>query len=539
MVRNIILTATLLLIVGALQAQQLRIQKSTNQLYGIAMPKSSGNVKWIIKPKYNKLLRISGNKKLVYAQDANSSLWGVVSTNDEIIIPFAYSFIEANNLMSGNFSNYVKGFVENKIKVWQQKGEFERTADYKTRVNPTTREEKVRQYTAEARKACLDIVNHLDVETSLGNYDPDNETYLVETNMGNIVVPVPISDAPMFKEQFPMMVKEVYFDLYGWTPNIKQMNFKLGKKTMATYRIGSDTKYELTDIKYNFDPIIIDDNLTNVITENNVTETKILEIGKSDVDTNIPITKNTAQNTFAVIIANEKYQDAVDVPNAINDGEVFAIYCNKTLGLNESNVHLVKNATLNNLKREINWMKQIAEAYDGNTKFIIYYAGHGIPDEQTQSSYLLPVDGIGNDISTGYSLNQLYKELNKIDCLSVIMFLDACFSGATRDGGMMIAARGVAIKAKQESPTGNLVVLSASQGDETAYPYTDKRHGLFTYYLLKKLQETKGNVKLGELSDFIRDNVKKKSIVINGKTQTPTINVSSTLKDSWKSWELR
>ena len=55
---------------------------------------------------------------------------------------------------------------------------------------------------------------------------------------------------------------------------------------------------------------------------------------------------------------------------------------------------------------------------------------------------------------------------------------------------MLASARGVAIKAKQNHPQGNMVVLSAAQGDETAHPYTEKGHGLFTYYLLKKLKET-------------------------------------------------
>jgi hypothetical protein len=59
---------------------------------------------------------------------------------------------------------------------------------------------------------------------------------------------------------------------------------------------------------------------------------------------------------------------------------------------------------------------------------------------------------------------------------------------------MLASARGVAIKVKEEKPQGNLVVVSASQGDETAYPYNEKRHGLFTYYLLEKLQES--NIKI-------------------------------------------
>ena len=116
--------------------------------------------------------------------------------------------------------------------------------------------------------------------------------------------------------------------------------------------------------------------------------------------------------------------------------------------------------------------------------------------------------------------------------------MDACFSGAVRNGGMLASARGVAIKAKQAVPQGNMLVLSAAQGNETAYPYKEKEHGLFTYHLLKKLQETKGEITMGALADYITSAVKKRSIVSNGKLQTPTIVHSNTATD-WRNWKMK
>ena len=63
--------------------------------------------------------------------------------------------------------------------------------------------------------------------------------------------------------------------------------------------------------------------------------------------------------------------------------------------------------------------------------------------------------------------------------------MDACFSGSRRENGMIVSARGVAIKPKKDIVTGNVVVFSAADGSETAYPYKEKGHGLFTYFLLK------------------------------------------------------
>lgn len=272
-------------------------------------------------------------------------------------------------------------------------------------------------------------------------------------------------------------------------------------------------------------------------------ETKLSEFMKEhkggDVDFYIPIADNVSNHTFAVVISNEKYQMEKPVQYAENDGNTFAEYCKKTLGLPEKNVHFITNATLNNIKHEIKWLEDVIAVYHGDAKVIFYYAGHGIPDEQNKSAYLLPIDGYGSDVTTGYALEDLYKALGSLPSKSVTVFLDACFSGAKRDGDMLASARGVAIKVKQATPVGNIVVFSAAQGDETAYPYKEEEHGLFTYYLLKKLQKTKGNVTLGELSDYIKTQVERQSIVINGKLQSPSFVSTATIANSWKKWTLK
>ena len=257
---------------------------------------------------------------------------------------------------------------------------------------------------------------------------------------------------------------------------------------------------------------------------------------KSDVDKDIPETGQEHKNTFALIIANEHYQDVAQVPNALHDGQIFAEYCEKTLGIPEDNIKYIEDATLNVIRRQLNWLTQVMEAHEGDAHVIVYYAGHCIPDESSKSAYLLPVDGYGTDVSTGYSLDKLCTELGSKPAKSVIVLLDACFSGANRDGKMLASARGVAIKAKQESPQGNIVVFSAAQGDQTAYPYKEKGHGLFTYYILKKLKETRGKISLGELTEYVTTEVKKRSIIVNSKLQTPTASSSA---KNWKNWKMR
>ena len=258
----------------------------------------------------------------------------------------------------------------------------------------------------------------------------------------------------------------------------------------------------------------------------------------SVVDENIPETNTKNNNTFAVIIANENYQSVAPVPYALNDGKIFREYCLKTLGIPEKQIKYIPNATGNQIKAQINWLQTLAEVFT-NPHIIFYYAGHGIPDESSRTAYLLPVDGIGTDVSTGYKLDDLYAVLGKMPAENVTVFMDACFSGSKREEGMLASARGVAIKARSGMPQGNMVVFSAAQSDETAYPNNEEKHGMFTYFLLKKLQDTKGDVTLQELGEYITTNVSQQSILLNGKSQTPCVTPSASLDASWREWKLK
>jgi uncharacterized caspase-like protein len=224
-----------------------------------------------------------------------------------------------------------------------------------------------------------------------------------------------------------------------------------------------------------------------------------------------------------------------EVPREQNNHKSVSDYITRTLGVDKGHISLVENATLNDMKYELKRLSKIAEAYNGEANLIVYYCGHGIPDEKNGNGYLLPIDGYGNDVSTAYSTQELYDYLGSLNVKRTILFMDACFSGASKDGDMLVAARGIAIKNTENTPSGNLIAFSACQGDETAYPYKEQGHGLMTYYLLKKIQESKGNISLGELSDYVIDKVSKTSIVINGKSQTPTVSVSPNFGENWKS----
>ena len=267
---------------------------------------------------------------------------------------------------------------------------------------------------------------------------------------------------------------------------------------------------------------------------------KIQPVIISHVDENIPQTDMINDSTFAFIICNENYESLASVPYAIHDGEIFAKYCEKTLGLPANHINVWKNASYGNMKKAIRRIQSLASAFNGDINVIFYYAGHGAPDDATKQAYLLPVDVYNVDPEICISLSDLYQSLGGMNIRKTTVFLDACFSGAARsdDGRMLASARGVALRPKKEAPQGQMVVFSAATDEQTALPYDKEGHGLFTFYLLDKLQSTAGDVTLEELGDYVTSKVLQQSIIDKDKPQRPTVSASDDAVD-WQNWMLK
>lgn len=256
-----------------------------------------------------------------------------------------------------------------------------------------------------------------------------------------------------------------------------------------------------------------------------------------DVDSNIPKNNQVRENTYALIIANEHYKDIVGVvPFAENDGNIFRQYCISTLGIPERQIRLITDATKNEIIDGLEWIENIAQARNGKTNIIVYYAGHGIPI--SEATYLLPIDGNPEKTNQLIALNDIYNQLGNMPAETVTCFLDACFSG-TRRNGQPIAqgGRGASITPKLNPIHGKLVIFSAADASQTAYPYSEQKHGLFTYYLLKALQENKGKINYENLIAYLTEKVSIEASLQNRK-QTPNLQYSETIEDQWQKWSL-
>ena len=272
-------------------------------------------------------------------------------------------------------------------------------------------------------------------------------------------------------------------------------------------------------------------------------EVKKLTNISSLVDNNIPA-NSKVKNRYALVIGNEDYtsfqrtlSSEQNVDYAVNDATIFKKYCLNTLGVKEDNMNFLTNATAGAMNQKINKMLKLMNKLGNEAELIVYYAGHGYPDELTKVPYLIPVDVSGTDLSYAIKLEDLYRDLGNTNA-RVTIFLDACFTGGGRNSGL-VASRGVKVKPKEGTLNGNIVVFSASSGEQSSLAFHKESHGMFTYYLLNKLQESKGKVSMGELADYITNEVSIQSININEKEQDPTVNTSSKVINDWRNWEFQ
>lgn len=259
------------------------------------------------------------------------------------------------------------------------------------------------------------------------------------------------------------------------------------------------------------------------------------DIPLSDVDINIPEGKKS--NGYALVIGNEDYASfqrnvnkESNVPFAIRDAEVFKNYLHKLYGMPLENIDFLKNATFGEMSQAISRLERLMDLDGENNDIVIYYSGHGMPEESSKEPYLIPVDINGNNVSQGIALKDLMKRLSDKPHGKISLIIDACFSGLGKNEPL-VGLKGITIKPINPELGDNMLLLSSSSGNESSVVDQENQHGLFTYELLKLLKENKGDISIQDLYNTLRKEVGINAIKKLDKVQTPAILLGKNLKD--------
>jgi len=253
----------------------------------------------------------------------------------------------------------------------------------------------------------------------------------------------------------------------------------------------------------------------------------------------VKLTVNKIKHSVGVVIGVENYTELAPAPYADNDAEIMKKYFEETFGIEQ--VVLYTNEDVSGFAFDNIFNPDYGELQKailkGESDLFVFYSGHGVPSKDGQNIYLFPSDGKVSRLQTqGYNINTLYENLEKLKSRSVTVFLDACFSGASRTSEQhktenLVAMKGIKVKPKTLEPwqnNENFIVFTSSSGEETSLGFDATKTGLFTYFLCAGLQgkadlNNDRKITAGELDTYLHKNVTETSRKISG-IQTPVFH---------------
>ncbi|MFW5945134.1 MAG: caspase family protein, partial [Bacteroidota bacterium] len=339
-------------------------------------------------------------------------------------------------LKSLNKEEYVTQYVQEKIEQWQKKGEFEKISEYEKRVTDQSRNLKAEEF---AQEGLAKLGQNIKLDNlKLGEYDAENETYLVRSDyFKDIVVPVSIDNAEEFKNHWDQLkFRNPRYDLDDNELTLSEVTFHDPvSDTSYDYNRRQSSTYAINQIDYNFDDINYDAPEEKQETQEKIVE-KDISLGQSDIAQQIPETSAKNPNAIAVIIGNKDYKHTKDVKYALNDAQTMKQYLVKTLGYKPGNVFYLENATKSNFETyfgtKVNPRGILYNQLKKNqSEVFVYYAGHGAPDLDDHKAYFVPVDCDPNYLEQGgYPRELFYSNISKLPAKNVTVVIDACFSGS-------------------------------------------------------------------------------------------------------------
>ena len=230
---------------------------------------------------------------------------------------------------------------------------------------------------------------------------------------------------------------------------------------------------------------------------------------------------------WAVIVGISKYQHSIiNLKYADQDAESLHQLLLTPNGGSFQSDHICKltneQATTGNITRALrSFLKKPAR----EDLVLIYLAGHGSPDpDRPDDVYFLTYDTDPNDIAgTALPMEDIHRAMKSIlHSEKVIILADTCHSAAI--GGGIGGRRSVMDDTRLmnrflqniSQSKGGVALLTSAEANEVSFE--DSKwgggHGVFTHYLLEGMrgaadQDADGLVTIGELFEYVRDNVKK------------------------------
>jgi hypothetical protein len=282
-------------------------------------------------------------------------------------------------------------------------------------------------------------------------------------------------------------------------------------------RAGQSSSFKIiaTDVYGNTDTKTI--NVTRTISEAKATYADLNP-------TNIK--RGSDRDAVAIIIGISDYKSLPKADFANDDARLFYDYAIRALSIKPDNIKLLVDSDAGEVAIYKAFKTWLPSKVRSSTDLYVFYSGHGLPNADGKSLYLLPQQTDRDLISkTAIQMQEVISDIQSTKPKSVTLFLDTCYSGQSRTGESLIAsARPISIKSESRIFPENFTVITASQNDQISSSNPDLKHGIFSYYLMRGMEgdadaDKDGKITLGEMHSYLVENVGRQAGMMNRKQE--------------------
>ncbi|MCB9002208.1 MAG: caspase family protein [Bacteroidales bacterium] len=217
--------------------------------------------------------------------------------------------------------------------------------------------------------------------------------------------------------------------------------------------------------------------------------------------------EKTKPEYYAIIMGADDYQDnsIPDLDNPISDAQKLYDVLVDKYTFDKGNVVFLKNPTREQM---INTLDILTRKIDKNDNLLIFYAGHGFWDKNTDFGYWIPTDSKANSTANWLANSQIKDYVAAIKSKHTLIIADACFGGSIFHSRKAFEEGSVTPKKAFDAPSRDAM----TSGNLTEVP----DRSVFLDQLVKRLNSNaKDYITAEELFASIKD------VVITSSPVTP------------------
>ena len=210
---------------------------------------------------------------------------------------------------------------------------------------------------------------------------------------------------------------------------------------------------------------------------------------------------------YALLIGNSDYElDELYLGEPLRDVIALKEVLQEDYSFKKENIVLLKNA---NRESTFKALYDLRTKLNKNDNLLIFYAGHGIWDEQVEQGYWWPTDAHPDNPSNWLSNSDLREQIRAINTAHTLLISDACFSGG------IFKTRGAEEIKKANRDIQLLYRMPSRRAITSGTLSTVPDNSVFFNYLLKYLKENQNKfMSSTELFSKVRKAVMNNSLTV-------------------------